>query len=180
MNSVGGGFYFRLRSYTKREQIYISMREGKKRVSHCVTLLIQQTIPTWATGLAAPQVGRESLLQRVQHTTNICNICLRITHPPTQQYGLFFAYVHVHLFLADSGKADTESHGRNPQLWKRNSYWWAQGSTHPHGTNNSSKEWLFQAQGRYVCISDTGLYWSGWQWISEFIFIKVIFKRFSI
>lgn len=66
----------------QRESIHFHERREKESIPLCHSPNTTNH-PNWSTGLVAPQVGRESLLQRVQHTTNVCNICPRVTHPQT-------------------------------------------------------------------------------------------------
>lgn len=102
---------------TQRENKYtFPWEKGKReRASYCVTLLIQQTISTWATGLFSPQAGRESFYAKGYTTQQTSVIATPGSHTPRHSNMVFFfAYVHVHLFLVDNKKADTESHGSNP------------------------------------------------------------------
>lgn len=108
-NSIWGDFYFRLRSYTKREQRNISMIEGKKRDSTCRVTPPNATNHLSLSHRTAFSPGRQGgfLHQRAAYyTVNIRNINLPQgpTAPATAIRSFLHIYMHAHLVFVDIKK----------------------------------------------------------------------------
>lgn len=100
MHSIWGDFYFSLRSYTKREQINISITEGKKRESALLCHPPNATSHLSLSHRTAFFPGRrgEFLHQRAAYyTVNICNINLPQGH--TAPATAIWAFLHICTYI---------------------------------------------------------------------------------
>lgn len=84
---------------TQRENKYtFPWEKGKReRASYCVTLLIQQTISTWATGLFSPQAGRESFYAKGYTTQQTSVIATPGSHTPRHSNMVFFLHMCMYI-----------------------------------------------------------------------------------